>query len=47
MINTTEVECMKAVSEDLQIRLWNLRFGHLNFRYLNQLVSKGLVTGLP
>lgn len=27
--------------------MWNLRFGHLNFRYLNQLVSQGMVLGFP
>ncbi|MCI05873.1 retrovirus-related pol polyprotein from transposon TNT 1-94 [Trifolium medium] len=47
IINTTEVECMKAVSEEKQNWLWHLRFGHLNFKYLNQLVNKGMVTGLP
>jgi hypothetical protein len=47
LINTTEVECMKAVTEDKENWLWHLRFGHLNFKYLNQLVSKGMVSGLP
>jgi hypothetical protein len=47
VINTTEVECMKAVSEDNQNWLWHLRFGHLNFKYLNQLVNKGMIIGLP
>ncbi|GAU34373.1 hypothetical protein TSUD_217130 [Trifolium subterraneum] len=47
MINSTEVACMKTVTENQQSWLWHLRFGHLNFRYLNQLVSKEMVTGLP
>ncbi|GAU48263.1 hypothetical protein TSUD_405090 [Trifolium subterraneum] len=47
MINTTEVACMKTVTENQQSWLWHLRFGHLNFRYLNQLVSKAMVTCLP
>ncbi|MCH81362.1 copia-type polyprotein, partial [Trifolium medium] len=46
-INTTAVECMNAVSDNMQNWIWHLRFGHLNFRYLHQLVSKGMVTGLP
>jgi transposase InsO family protein len=28
-------------------RLWHERFGHLNFRYMQQLSKKGMVTGLP
>lgn len=27
--------------------MWNLRFGHLSFRYFNQLVSQCMVLGLP
>ncbi|CAJ2657083.1 unnamed protein product [Trifolium pratense] len=47
VINNATVECMKAVSEDKQNWLWHLRFGHLNFKYLNQLASKEMVAGLP
>ncbi|CAJ2637099.1 unnamed protein product [Trifolium pratense] len=47
MINTTAVECMKVVTDEMQSWIWHQRFGHLNFRYLTQLVSKGMVTGLP
>ncbi|CAJ2646460.1 unnamed protein product [Trifolium pratense] len=47
VINNAIVECMKAVSEDKQNWLWHLRFGHLNFKYLNQLASKEMVAGLP
>jgi hypothetical protein len=28
-------------------RLWHERFGHLNFRYMQQLSKKGMVIGLP
>jgi transposase InsO family protein len=38
---------MSAVSNDMQNWIWHLRFGHLNFRYLNQLASKEMVKGLP
>jgi hypothetical protein len=27
-------------------RIWNERFGHLNFRYMQQLSKKGMVDGL-
>jgi hypothetical protein len=32
---------------DESSRIWNERFGHLNFRYMQQLRKKGLVDGLP
>jgi hypothetical protein len=28
-------------------RIWHIRFGNLNFRYLKQLRKKGMVDGLP
>ena len=28
-------------------KLWHERFGHLNYRYLQQLSSKNMVNGLP
>lgn len=28
-------------------RVWHERFGHLNFRYMQQLSKKGMVKGLP
>ena len=28
-------------------RLWHERFGHLNFKYLQQLQKKSMVEGLP
>ncbi|GAU11497.1 hypothetical protein TSUD_344870 [Trifolium subterraneum] len=40
-------QLIEKVLEDKQNWLWHLRFGHLNFKYLSQLVSKGMVTGLP
>ncbi|MCI36443.1 copia-type polyprotein, partial [Trifolium medium] len=41
------VTFMAAIAEDKHNWLWNLRFGHLNFKYLNQLVNKEMVAGLP
>jgi hypothetical protein len=32
---------------DESSRIWNERFGHLNFRYMQQLRKQGLVDGLP
>ena len=28
-------------------RLWHERFGHLNFRYMEQLYKQGMVIGFP
>jgi hypothetical protein len=32
---------------DNDSRLWNERFGHLNFKYMQQLSQQGMVTGFP
>jgi len=47
LISSTEVQCLQTMVENKQSWLWHLRFGHLNFRSLNQLVSQGMVIGLP
>jgi len=47
LISSKEVQCLQTMVEYKQSWLWHLRFGHLNFRSLNQLVSRGMVTGLP
>ena len=47
LISSTEVQCLQTVVENKKSWLRHLRFGHLNFRSLNQLVSQGMVTGLP
>jgi len=47
VISSTEVQCLQTVVENKESLLCHLRFGHLNFSSLNQLVSQGMVTGLP
>jgi hypothetical protein len=32
---------------DESSRIWHERFGHLNFRYMKQLIKEGMVDGLP
>lgn len=46
VINSTEVQCLKTVVDHKNIWLWHLRFGNMNFRSLNQLITQGLVTGI-
>src|ERR1044072_8984882 len=46
MISSTEVQCLKTVVEHKDSWLWNLRFVHLNFRSLNQLITQDMVTGI-
>ncbi|KAI5447088.1 hypothetical protein KIW84_014802 [Lathyrus oleraceus] len=39
MISLTEVQCLKFVVDYKHNCLWRLRFGHLNFRSLNHLIT--------
>src|ERR1051325_6961087 len=47
MISLTEVQCLKTVVDHKDSWLWNLRFRHLNFQSLNQLITQDMVTGIP
>ena len=47
MISSTEVQYLKTVFDHKDSWLWDLRFGHLNFRSLNQLITQDMVTGIP
>lgn len=47
IINSTGIQCLKTVVDHKNSWLWHLRFGHLNFRSLNQLITQGMVTGTP
>jgi len=38
---------LTATKENKESWLWNLKFGHLNFRSLNQLGSKDMLIGIP
>ncbi|XP_050876675.1 uncharacterized protein LOC127080399 [Lathyrus oleraceus] len=47
IISSTEVQCLKIVVDRKNSWVWNLRFGHLNFRSLNQLITQDMVAGIP
>src|ERR1051325_8208098 len=47
MISLTEVQCLKNVVDHKDSWLWHLRFGHLNFQSLNQLITQDMITGIP
>ena len=46
MISSIEVQCLKTVVGHKNRWLWHLRFGHLNFRSLNKLITQDMVTGI-
>jgi len=46
-IKTVELNCLSAIIKDEDSWLWHYRFGHLNFRGLNQLVDKEMILGVP
>lgn len=46
-LSVTESQCMSAEILDSDTWLWHLRLGHLNFKGMNMLRSKGMVRGLP
>ena len=46
MISSTEVQCLKTVVDHINSWLWHLRFDHLNFRSLNQLITQDMVTDI-
>ena len=47
MISSTEVQCLKNIIDHKNSWLGNLRFGNLNFRSLNQLITQDMVIGIP
>ena len=46
-IKAAEVQCLMATKINQLSWLWHLRFGHLNFKSLNMLVTNNMVIGLP
>jgi len=46
-MKVVELKCLSAMVKDEDICLWHYRFGHLNFRGLNQLVDKDMILGVP
>lgn len=47
MISSSEVQCLKTFVDHKNSWSWHLRFGHLNFKSLNQLITKDMVTSIP
>lgn len=47
MISSIEVQCLKIIVDHNHSLLLRLRFGNLNFRSLNQLITRDLVIGIP
>ena len=46
-IKAAEVQCLMVTKINQLSWLWHLRFGHLNFKSLNMLVTNNMVIGLP
>jgi len=46
-MKAVELNCLSAMVKDEDSWLWHYRFGHLNFRGLNQLVDKDMILGVP
>jgi len=46
-LDTIEIQCLSATSVEEESWLWHYRYDHLNFKSLNQLNNKQMVSGLP
>ncbi|XP_073220711.1 uncharacterized protein [Cicer arietinum] len=46
-IQATNIQCLKVVSSIDENMLWHSRFGYPNFRSLQQLEAKKIVSGIP
>ena len=46
-MKAVEMNCLSAIVKGEDSWLWHYRFGHLNFRGLNQLVDKDMILGVP
>jgi len=46
-IRVADVQCLSIVKSDSDSWLWHSRYGHLNFKSLQQLGTKKMVLGLP
>ena len=44
-VSLTSTKCLVTLNDDS--RLWHRRLAHVNFDFLNKVVSKDLVVGLP
>jgi len=46
-MKAVELNCLSAIVKEEDSWLWHYRFGHLNFRSLNQLVDKDMILEVP
>ena len=46
-MKAVELNCSSSIIKGEDIWLWHYKFGHLNFRGLNQLVDKDMIFGIP
>jgi len=46
-MKVVDLNCLSAIVKDEDSWLWHYRFGHLNYRGLNQLVDKYMILGVP
>ena len=46
-MKVVELNCLSTIVKNEDSWLWHYRFGHLNFRGLNQLVDKEMILGVP
>jgi hypothetical protein len=46
-MKAVKLSCLSVMVKDEDSWLWRYRFGHLNFRGLNQLVDKDMILGVP
>lgn len=46
VLHTSQPVCLSASLDDV-VWMWHARLGHVNFRVIDSMVDKGLVTGVP
>jgi hypothetical protein len=46
-MKVVDLNCLSTILKKEDSWLWHYRFGHLNFRSLNQLVDKEMIIGVP
>ena len=42
----TEIDCANVASSKASLEVWHCRFGHINYKYANELSQKKMVTGM-
>lgn len=46
-IQISQLRCLAAPSHEHEVELWHKRYGHLNYKSLSQLISRGMVIEVP